>query len=617
MNETDNEFLETEERKRRLVERFGGSPFLVFIFDHWFGAFALAFLAGVVALCLFLPRIWKQTPEGFTPVIRVSGLDIWQARSLRSTALKQAAAGRVDESVHAWRSAIANSSANVSLLREGLGYVASLPNPPKEQIEFAINHSLWLLRLGGTNAADAELSFRLLTKYGMEDQVVRLGSRLEDVLTPDSSKLLLTAYFNEGKVLDFDRLWNRHAARFESDPELMLYRRAWMANWGPPSTLQEGRNALVAARSDPKHRILAMRLQLQVSYAMRDEATFAQVLRLLEEERETRLVDHAMHWMLMNALGRRAEAQDLAQNHQASPGSPAEVRMMIVAMNQLGLDAAAITFGEQQLKKFPFDAELWLQQAEGLTRLKMWDDLRSLAVGIRNELSLQGFMDGYSQYLEALAEANLDRQEAARAAADRLGRSVSMTPELSRYVAREMLRIGFPDTAHVLLRPLESDYAKDPAYWFERTSSALMSGNSEDLLLSAERAYALNPSDASIVNNYAASLIVTRTKAAEAVQLSLKVMVSRPGDIGAELNHILALLLIGRHADAEASLRRINSLTLTSSESSIFHMAWFEYHLYRKDWPAARAAYAMIDSRKLVSLQAAWLDEQFKAIPPA
>ena len=142
MNETDNEFLETEERKRRLVERFGGSPFLVFIFDHWFGIFALVFLLGVIALSLFLPRIWRQTPEGFSPVIRVSGLDLWQARSLRRTAQKHAATGRVDESVHAWRSAIANSSADVRLLREGLGYVASLPNPPKEQIEFAINYSL-------------------------------------------------------------------------------------------------------------------------------------------------------------------------------------------------------------------------------------------------------------------------------------------------------------------------------------------------------------------------------------------------------------------------------------------------------------------------------------------
>jgi tetratricopeptide (TPR) repeat protein len=616
MNETDNEFLATEERKRRLVERFGGSPFLVFIFDHWFGAFALVFLFGVIALSLFLPRIWRQTPDGFSPVIRVSGLDLWQARSLRKTALKEAAAGRKEEAVHAWRSAIANSSADVSLLRQGLGYVASLPNPPDEHIEFAINYSFWLLRLGGTNAADAELSFRLLTTYGMEDQVVRLGSLLEEVLTSDASKLLLTAFFNEGKVVDFDRLWRRHSARFETDPELMLYRKAWMANWGPPGTLQEGRNALVAARSDPKLRILALRLQVQVSYAMRDESTFGQVLRLLEEEREARLSDHAMHWMLMNALGRRDQARELAQNHQSAPRSPAEVRMMVVALNQLGLQEVAISFCEQHLKKFSFDSELWVLQAEGLTRLARWDDLRTLAVGIRNELALQGMLDGYSQYLEALAEVNLDRPEAARAAAERLVRSVAMPPTLSRYVSREMQSIGFPDVAHVLLRPLETTFGTDASYWFERTSAALLSDNSEDLVLSAERAYALNPSDASIVNNYAASLIVMRIKPAEAVQLTLKVMVSRPGDVGAELNHILALLLIGRYPDVEASLRRINVLSLTGSESAVYHLAWFEYYLAMKDWVSARAAYAKIDPRKLVARQVAWMDEKFKAIPP-
>ena len=616
MNETDNDFLDTEERKRRLVERFGGSPFLVFIFDHWFGVFALVFVFGVIALSLFLPRIWRQTPDGFSPIIRVSGLDLWQARSLRKTALKQAAAGRTDESVHAWRSAIANSSADVPLLREGLGYVASLPNPPNEQIEFAINYSFWLLRLGGTNASDAELSLRLLTKYGMEDQVVRLGSRLEDFLTPDSSKLLLTAFFNEGRVTEFDRLWRRFATRFETDPELMLYRQAWKANWGPPATLQEGRSSLLAARSDPKLRILALRLQVHVSYAMRDEATFSTALRMLEEEREARLSDHAMHWMLMNALGRRDQARELAQNHQSSPRSPAEVRVMIVALNQLGLSEAAISFGEQQLKKFSFDAELWLLQSEGLARLKKWDDLRTLAVGIRNELALQGMLDGYSQYLEALAEVNLDRPEAARAAADRLVRSVAMTPELSRYVSREMQRIGFPEVAHTLLRPLEAYYVKEPTYWFERTSAALLSNNPEDLVLSAERAYALDPADASIVNNYAASLIVTRTKPAEAVQLTLKVMVSRPGDLGSELNHILALLMVGRHSEVEASLRRINTLALTSSESAVYYLAWFEYYLAQKDWVAARAAYSKVDPRKLVTLQAEWMDEKFKAIPP-
>jgi hypothetical protein len=82
------------------------------------------------------------------------------------------------------------------------------------------------------------------------------------------------------------------------------------------------------------------------------------------------------------------------------------------------------------------------------------------------------------------------------------------------------------------------------------------------------------------------------------------------------LTGILALLMVGRHSEVEAGLRRINTLALTPSESAVYHLAWFEYYLERKDWVAARIAYGKIDPRKLVALQVSWMDEKFKAIPP-
>lgn len=598
-----------------LVERFGGSPFLVFLFDHWFGFFSLIFVLLVVFLSLFLPRIWRQTPAGFNPVLRVSGLDLWQASSLRRTALKEAAAGRTTEAVHAWRSAVVNSAADVDLIREGLGYVASLPQPPKDQMGFALNYSFWLLRLAGTNAADAELALRLLSKYGLEDYVVNIGSRLEDSLRPESAKFLAKSYFGQSRIEQFERLWKRHEAVFREDPELMLFHRAWQANWGPPATLQEGRLALAEATSNARLRLQALRLQLQVSYAMRDEATFAKTLRALEDEREARLSDHALHWLLMSALGRRDEARELARNFSNSPRTPAEARTLMMVLERLGLLDAAVSLGEQQLRTFGFDSELWLAHADTLIRAKRWEDLRTVAFSIRNELSLQGGLDGYSQYLEALAEMNLERPEAARAAADRLSRSTNMDPDLCRSIAREMLKIGFADVAATLLRSVEKPNASDAIYWYERTSAAFLSDDINDLAFAARKAYELNPADPSIMNNYAASLIVTRSNPAEAIQLTLKVLLGRPGDVASELNHILALLLNDRVGDAERALRQLNSLSLSSAEASIYHLAWFEVHMKAKDWAAARVAYGKIDPRKLVSRQATWLDEQYRSIP--
>ncbi len=610
-----NDIEETENRKRRMVERLGGSSFLVFFFDHWFGVFALAFLILLVSLGLFLPPIWRQTPEDFDPVLKVSGLDLWQARSLRKTALKEAAAGRSSEAIHAWRSAIANNSADLSLLRDGLGYIASLKSPPKEHLGFAVNYAIWMLRLGGTNTADAELTLRLMSRYGMEDYVVRLGENLEDRLGPDTAKLLVRSYFGMGDIKSFERLWTKRESQFTNDVDLVLYHQAWMANWGPPVTLLAGREALRAAQLDPRQRSVALRLQLQVSFAMRDEAGFGEALRRMEEDHDAQVADHARHWLLMAALGRKEGARELARNFPATPQSPSEAQILGSTLTSLGLVDASIAFLEQQLRPFGFDRDLWILQANNLLSQKQWAELRGLAFAIRNELGLQGSLDAYSQYLEAVAEVNLDRPEAARSAADRLVRSTLPSPELTRYIALQMRGIGFADVSLALLRTVEPTYKTDPIYWFDRTAAAFLSNNSEELLPSAEKAYALNPADSSIVNNYAAALVLARRRPEEAVQLTLRVLQARPGDVDCELNHVLALLQSGRLDDAASVLRGVNTLSVGLSEMAVYHLAWFEYHFGKKDWHNARVTYARIDPRRLLSAQAAWLEEKFKAIP--
>lgn len=610
-----NDIQQTENRKRRMVERLGGSSFLVFFFDHWFGLFAVLFLLLLVFLGLFLPPIWRQTPPDFTPVIKVSGLDLWQARSLRKTALEQGSAGRVAEAMHSWQAAMVNNPADLSILREGLGFVVAQKSPPKDFLEFSVNHAFWLLRLGGTNTADAELTLNLMSRYDMQDYVVKVGENLEDRLSEDGLKLLLRSYFQLGRLKNFAKLWEKQQATFSKDAELQVYHNAWLANWGPPGTLQAGREALKAAQGDPKFRSLANRLQLQVSNAMRDETTYGQVLRTMEEDHDATLLDHARHWMLMFALGRRDEARELAKNYPASPRTPMEVRVLASTLSGLGLTEMSISILDQQLKSYGFDPDLWLTQSNNLLNQKQWADLRTLAFSIRNELGLQGALDGYSQFLEVVAEMNMDRPEAARAAADRLAKSPVANPELTRHMAQQLKLIGFGDVAHVLFRSIEPAYKGDALYWFDRTVAATLANNVEDIVSSAEKAHALNPSDPSVVNNYAAALILTRTRPAEAVQLTLRVITVRPGDIGSQLNHIMALLQNQRFDEAADLLRQMNTLSLSLSETAEYHLAWFEYAIAKKDWHLARVSYGKIDTRRLLASQVSWLEGHYKAIP--
>jgi tetratricopeptide (TPR) repeat protein len=606
---------EREEKTHRMIQRLGGSSALVFVFDHWFGVAVLLFLSLMVFLGLFLPKIWTQTPDDFNPVIKVSGLDLLQARSLRRTAEKEAAAGRVEEAVQAWRSAVINNAADLENLRGSLRFVAGQKNPSKAHLEFGVNQSFWLMRLSKTNQMDLELAMDLMTRYGLNDYVVRLGKATEDRLTPASSELLTRSYFEMGQMQDFDRLWRLNEARFAVNPELMVYRNAWLANWGPPGTLQAGREALRAARNDPRLRLLASRLQLQVSFAMQDVTTYGQVLPELEEENQTRITDHCWHWMLITALGGREEARERAKNFTGVPASPMEARTLGTTYALLGLEEAASKLLTDQLRVFAFDPELWLLQVRNLMNLKDWSELRSLAAAMRSEAALQLALEGYSHFVETMAEHHLERPDAARAAAERLARSTLPSAGMARDVARQVRDVGYPDVSQRLLQEVEEAFKDDPDYWFERTVSAFLANEPDALIQAAEKGYQLNPDNPSIVNNYAASLLMSRRRPPEALKLTENLLRVRGASPDAQLNHALALIQNDRLTEAEALLRGMNTLNLGVGETSVYHMAWFEIHLARKDWKLARAAFAQIDPRRLVSLQAKWLEEKYGSIP--
>ena len=64
---------------------------------------------------LMVPKIWKSTPDGFTPEIRISGIDLLQARSRAKSARALESAGQSLEAVLAWRSAITKNPGDPQL----------------------------------------------------------------------------------------------------------------------------------------------------------------------------------------------------------------------------------------------------------------------------------------------------------------------------------------------------------------------------------------------------------------------------------------------------------------------------------------------------------------------
>src|SRR5258707_10175088 len=81
--------------KEKLAQKLENFPLLrQLVFEFWFRLVFLVFLLGAVFLALFLPKMWTVSPPGFKPVLKVSGLDLVQAWSLKRSAVKAAASGK-------------------------------------------------------------------------------------------------------------------------------------------------------------------------------------------------------------------------------------------------------------------------------------------------------------------------------------------------------------------------------------------------------------------------------------------------------------------------------------------------------------------------------------------
>ena len=281
----------------------------------------------------------------------------------------------------------------------------------------------------------------------------------------------------------------------------------------------------------------------------------------------------------------------------------------------MGLLDNAITYLDQQLPRFGFEPDLWLHQGRMLIEARHWEELRALAVSIRNETSLQTQLDAFSYFAEAVAESHLDRPEPAAAAADRILRAGGTTAALAREMAHTLRLEGFSKIAVDLLRPWRTELKDDPDFWFEYTVAAFSASAEEDIVPAAARALELRPDDLSSINNQAAALIAFRRQPEEALKLSTRVLAFRPEDVGTQLNHVLALVQNRLLDEAEAMLRQMNTLNFGVNEATNYHLGWFELNLARKDWGQARASYGRIDPRQLLSVQVRWLEQAFKSIP--
>ena len=603
--------------KKRLANRLVYSPLLrLLIFNFWFRLVFAGFVLLLIFLAMFLPRIWRVTPPGFLPLIRISGLDMARAWSLKRSALRSMAAGDSDRAVYAWQAAVRNNPADSAMLRGALTNFLRLDRPNPGYQGLAVGQTVWLLRLSRTNDADVELVSQVYDKLRLYDPALRLLGPLEDRLSPSEESVYLKALFHSGQMARFAGRWQKSAGkRSNIAPDLRVYHAAYRAGWGPSFEAAAGRKQLEAALEDPDQRILSNRLRLLVCAHLGDADGYRESLQRLGQWQSDMLIEHVIYWQLLATLGRKSEAAELARSFPRPPASVMETRRLAETYVLLGMREEARQFLQGQLRQFGDSPEIWLLRADLLMEDRMWDELRELALQIRQRPAVRDALANYSHYLEGRAELGLERPAIAETAFEKAGQRPFEDRALGLTTANSLLKLAYPAAARDILLPLETGLSKSPEYWQALFTAAYELKQPDLMSTAAARAYELQPGNAVAANNYAAALLVNRERTEEAIKLTLQLAGRFPNSPAARINHGLALLLNRRTAEAETLLNSIEPEKLNASEATSLFLGLFEAYFNERQYDKARAAGDRIEVKYLFPNQLKWLEEALGQLP--
>jgi predicted Zn-dependent protease len=360
--------------------------------------------------------------------------------------------------------------------------------------------------------------------------------------------------------------------------------------------------------------VLANRLTLSVAFSRADIRAYEASLDAIVDRHADRVSDHLNHWRLLVNAGQRARASELAQRYSNPPDTASDALQMTDLYLELGLTQFAADFLEKQVARFDFNPEIWQRQADLLIQLKRWEDLRALAIGLRAMERISPDLNSYAWMLQGIAELQAGKTGAAETAFARCVDFPPNNPLTSYRMAQLLNRHGQHTHATALLRKLEKDFGGLAQYWFQVVSAAYQARQFEVMRQAAARGYELATNNPIFINNYAAALLIERTNAPLAIELTLRQLGKDPTSRAAQINHALALLQNGRIDDAAEQLDRIDRRGLDSSYRTQLQLGYFELNVRRRNAAAALAAYREIEPRFLMPPQARWVEENQKRI---
>ncbi|MCB1126002.1 MAG: hypothetical protein KDM81_05865, partial [Verrucomicrobiae bacterium] len=501
-------------------------------------------LLGVFAFGFSVLKLWRTTPTGFRPVVRISLLDYGQAWSLRRSAEKHLAAGQVNEALRAYFNAAQNNLGDITVVRQTLETLVSAGETTAEAMsERASKTADWLMLLSRTNRGDVFLAARVYDAIGDSYAVLRLLDTGEREIPTSLYGVMAKAKFNSGDAGAFGEWWDKTDESAKANPVLELYHAAWLAGWGVNGGEEAALQKLEAAAVTLDRRFLANHLLLRVARQQKDLAEYGEALDRLERFQGDRMADHVDYWKMLREAGRMEEALKQAREYPYPPRHPLEVAQYGVALSELGdtksarkvLERYGPTLGDGPAV---FCMPLWALLGDLYIADQAWPELARMGRDIRALPYGNATMGGFGWFAEGRATVALGDRETAGQMFDAAVHEGFSTEEMDLEVASVMLQQGYPEQAQRLLQPLEETLGERVRYWQILFEAAYAQREDEALLFkAARRAMDLDPDNLTRRVNYAVALLTTRQRPADAVAMTLEYADANQGSPTARLNH--------------------------------------------------------------------------------
>ncbi len=612
-----------ETRKQAWARRLADHTLLrMLVLNFWFRLVFVLFVLGMVGLALSWPKMWRTSPQGIRPVTKVSLIDLVQVWMLNRSAKGLAEAGKVTEAISAWRSALANNSADRESLRGFLKSVAQAEEIDRSTALEALNGASWLLRLAQTNRSDIAIVVQVYDKLEKFSDVCQLLEPLKDQLAQDEEAAYLKALFRMGRTEEFAERWRRAGGGFAEHPELALLHAAYMAGWGPPGSIGVSLDRIKAAVADPKRRGLALRLQLLLYRKSQDVKACETILNQLEANNLARMDDWIAFWGMLKNAGHTEEAARLAEAFAGWPRAPMELVRLADAYSGLGMPERAKALYERYAPEYgdaegPMAWNVWANYAALLIEKREWLELQAMALRMRLLRGASVSLAGFSQFMEGRALQGLGQHELAVIAFRNAVKLGFPDANFRLQAGIDLLRLEHNELAWDMLKPLERELDSDLRYWLALCDAAhALKRDSSVLLRIATRAYELAPNDPGAQYNYASALIVNRKRPEEAAKLTLSWVTRSTNAPGALVLHGAALAMNQRFEEADQVLSSINPQNLAPTARSFYHLTVLETHVGLRQFDRAYDDLNRIQVGHLFPTQTAWLERTRGQLPP-